>query len=271
MRAAGTTTRAVILARGLGSRMRKADQGAALDAAQSAAADTGVKGMIPIGRPFLDYLVSAFADAGFTDVCLVIGPEHHAVRDHYAAQVVTRVQIHFAVQVEPRGTADAVVAAESFAGSEPFVVVNSDNYYPPAALAALHVRRTPATVGFSHDALVRLGNVPQDRIGRFGAMQTDADGCLQRILVTPTPAMIAAGDLYASLNCWLFTPAIFAACRAVPPSARGELELPQAVQRAIDAGMRIEVIRTRAPALDMSSRGDVASVAERLQDVRVVL
>ena len=44
-----TTTKAVILARGLGTRMRKSDDSASLDASQAAAADTGVKGMIPIG------------------------------------------------------------------------------------------------------------------------------------------------------------------------------------------------------------------------------
>ena len=63
-----TTTRAVILARGLGTRMRKTDDAASLSPAQAAAADTGVKGMIPIGRPFMDFLISALADAGLTDV-----------------------------------------------------------------------------------------------------------------------------------------------------------------------------------------------------------
>ena len=111
-----TTTRAVILARGLGTRMRKADDHATLDAAQAAAADSGVKGMIPIGRPFMDFLISALADAGFTHVCLVIGPEHRAAREYYEHDVApTRVRIAFAVQEKPLGTADAVLAAETFA------------------------------------------------------------------------------------------------------------------------------------------------------------
>ncbi|MDB4884641.1 MAG: glucose-phosphate thymidylyltransferase [Gemmatimonadetes bacterium] len=267
----GTTTRAVILARGLGTRMRKADDGAELDAAQSAAADTGVKGMIPIGRPFLDYLVSALADAGYSDVCLVIGPEHDIVREHFAAAAPSRVRVHFAVQPSPRGTADAVLAAESFAGEEPFVVINSDNYYGIAPLRALHERRTPATIAFDRDALVRLGNVPPERVERFGALEIDDTGALRRIHARPTDAMRAAGPLYASLNCWLFDAAIFDACRTVPLSARGESELPQAVQRAIDGGMRVEAVRLAEPVLDMSSRADIASVAERLRDVRVVL
>ena len=42
----------VILARGLGTRMRKSDPAVALDPTLAAAADSGVKAMIPIGRPF---------------------------------------------------------------------------------------------------------------------------------------------------------------------------------------------------------------------------
>jgi glucose-1-phosphate thymidylyltransferase len=181
------------------------------------------------------------------------------------------VRIHFAVQQHPLGTADAVLAAEGFAGGEPFVVINSDNYYPAEALARLHTGRSPAIVAFERESLARLGNCAPDKLERFGALDIDAHGDLHRILARPTDAMRAAGPIYASLNCWRFDAAMFDACRAVPPTARGELELPQAVQRALDGGMRMEAIRVQAAVLDMSSRGDVASVAERLRDVRVVL
>ena len=77
--------KAVVLARGLGKRMRRED-GTTLDRAQSSVAETGVKAMIPIGRPFLDYVLSALADAGYEEACLVIGPEHGAVRDYYTVE-----------------------------------------------------------------------------------------------------------------------------------------------------------------------------------------
>jgi glucose-1-phosphate thymidylyltransferase len=253
--------------------MRKADASASLDAAQAAAADSGVKGMIPIGRPFMDYLISALADAGFTDVCLVIGPDHQSVREHYERDgSVTRVRIAFAVQARPLGTADAVLAAEEFTRGEPFVVINSDNYYPVEALAELHRRETPALIAFDRSALVSLGNVPAERVTRFGALEIDTEGFLQRIVATPVPVADGAEPLFASLNCWLFTREIFRACRAVEKSARGELELPQAVQLAIAEGwMRFEAVRVRAGVLDMSSRGDIASVAARLSATQVSL
>ena len=254
--------------------MRKADNAAVLRPDQAAAADTGLKAMIPVGRPFLDYVLSALADAGFTDVCLVIGPEHARVRDHYELEArPTRLRINFAIQEKPLGTANAVLAAEEFAGADTFVVINSDNYYPADALTSLHNLHEPAIVGFERDALVKLGNVPAERTKRFGALDIDDDGYLRRILPAPTDESSAEGTrVYSSMNCFEFTPEIFGACREVPLSARGEYELPQAIHFAIDhRAMRFKVVQVEAAVLDLSSRADIAKVAEKLRDAAVKL
>ena len=106
-------TKAVVLARGLGTRMRAASPSSAgAPAVTDAAVEAGAKGMIDVGRPFLDYVVSALADAGITRICLVIGPEHTMFREHFdslaASGELARVTVSYAVQAEPLGTADAV-------------------------------------------------------------------------------------------------------------------------------------------------------------------
>jgi glucose-1-phosphate thymidylyltransferase len=74
------------------------------------------------------------------------------------------------------------------------------------------------------------------------------------------------------MNCWMFTPAIFEACRRVRPSARNELELPEAVRIAItELGERVAVVRVKGGVLDLSSRGDIAEVKARLAGVTVRL
>ena len=122
-------------------------------------------------------------------------------------------------------------------------------------------------MGFDRDALVRDGNIPAERIARFALLDVDGSGALRRIVEKPTDAdAVRLGDSApVSMNSWLFTAEIFAACRAVPLSARGELELPQAVQWAIERqGARFTVVPSSAPVLDLSGRDDIASVAERL-------
>lgn len=259
------TWKAVILARGLGTRMRRIDSAADLTRDQASMADSGVKGMIPVGRPFMDYLLSALADAGFTEACLVIGPEHASVRAHYEGLSTHRIQIGYAIQPEPRGTADAVAAAEPFVGGDGFLVINSDNYYPPAALHAARLLDGAGLVAFSAHAIVQDGGVPPERVATFPGIEISRDGVLARLAPSHQNG-------YVSMNCWRFSPVIFQACRSITPSARGELELPDAVAYSIDRlGERYQVLRSEAAVLDLSSRADIARVTRQLVGVAVRL
>ena len=267
------TTQAVILARGLGTRMRRdaSGEGMQLSAEQSAAAATGAKGMMPLfSRPFLDYVISALADAGITDVVLVIGPEHQAVREYYAKSERRRVAVHFAVQAEPRGTADAVLSARGAVRDAPFLVLNSDNYYPVAAYAALVELNASGLVAFESDSLVREGGIEPERVLKYALIDTDDEGFLREVLEKPDPdhPLAQRAERWVSMNVWSFTPVIFEACARVRPSARGELEIQDAVNIAMrELGERFRVIPMRAGVLDLSSRADVALVASRLSNV----
>lgn len=265
--------KAVILARGLGTRMRKAAS-AALSDAQAAVAQTGVKAMIPIKRPFLDYVLSALADAGWRHVCLVIGPEHQALRDYYAAIPRRRVHVDFAIQEKPLGTANAVAAAEAFAAGEHFLCINSDNYYPADALEALQGIEGMGLAGFDPEAMIAGGNIPPDRIGKFAVVRIGPGDRMDRIIEKPQAAVLASlpRPLYVSMNCWRLGPRIFDACRAIGPSPRGEFELPDAVQHCVAVlGETFHVVRCHSPVLDLSSREDVAAVTEKLLAVEVDL
>jgi len=265
--------KAVILAGGLGTRMQKVDSQAALDGEQAAVADTGMKGLIPIGRPFLDFVLTALADAGYKRVGLVIGPGHDAIRTYYGEKVKPkRLAIEFAVQPKPLGTANAVLAAESFAAGDPFLVINSDNHYPADALKALRELDGCGLIAFERDALLS-GNIPAERIARFAILQVE-DGYLSRIIEKPSPEVLAAQarPIYVSMNCWRFDSGIFQACRAIAPSPRGEYEIPDAVESAVrEQGQRFEAIPFGAPVLDLTNRADVPMVAEMMAEMEVDL
>ena len=267
-------TKAVILARGLGTRMRREDASAQLDDAQARVADAGLKAMIPIGRPFLDHSMHALADAGIRDICLVIGPEHEAIRTYYAALSLQRIRVHFAVQPTPNGTAGAVAAAESFAGGDTVLVLNGDNRYPVCASRALAQLGGSGVVGFSVAGLVANSNIPEGRVRQFALLQQDADGWCTGIVEKPDPATYASlvAHSLVSMNLWAFTPTIFDACRRVQPSVRGELELQDAVRIAMtELGERFRVIPSDEGVLDLSTRGDIDSVTRALRDQPVNL
>jgi dTDP-glucose pyrophosphorylase len=268
-------TKAVILAAGRGTRMQAANNDVALTAMQIAAADAGIKAMIPVGRPFLDYSLSALGDAGFTEICIVVAAGDHTIRDRYGgATIPTRFRVSFATQLAPDGSADALLSAEEFTAGEPFVVLNSDNYYPPAVLESLRTATEPAGIAFSREGLLQHGDIPAERIAAYAILDVGADGYLRRIIEKPDPSAIATLGSAAevSMNCWRLTSQFFRACRDVPPSTRNELELPVAIQYAIDVlGMRIRVIHANAPVLDLSHRVDIPGVTARLKGVAVRL
>ena len=261
---------AVIMAAGLGSRMRRADDTATLEASQLAAAESGLKGMIPIKRPFLDYVISALADAGITDVLLVIGPGHDAVRRYFTEQALPRrVRVRFALQPAPIGTANAVTVAADVIGREPFLVLNADNYYPVSAFLALASADSAGVVAFDRDALVHEGNIDAERVRAFAVLDVGDDDMLRGIMEKPDASFDLTGESarWVGMNLWAVTPAVVDACRRVPLSSRGEFELPEAIGLALREGVPVRAVRLSAAVLDLSRRSDIAGVVERLSSV----
>jgi len=271
-----STPRALILARGLGTRMRAADPEAQLTAGQARAADAGLKPMIPVnGRPFLDYLLSALADAGITEAALVVAPDHQVLFDYYMNEAPpSRLRVTFIVQPEPRGTADAVIAAEQWTSGEPFLAMNADNLYPSVMLADLAALDEPGLPAFEREDLVRSSNIPAARVQSFALIELDDLGYLTDIVEKPSPepdpaasAVSRKHPILISMNAWRFDSRIFGPCRDVPRSARGEFELPEAVGVAVRRGVKFKAIPARGPVLDLSRRSDAADVAVRLASV----
>ncbi len=265
----------VVMARGLGTRMRKHDDSARLKPEQAAIAETGMKALIPIDRPFLDYVLHVVAQAGYKRICLIIGPEHDEIRDYYTNKIkCNKLQIEFAIQEKPLGTADAVLPAEKFTDGDDFLVINSDTYYPLEAFTALRKLNGPGLALFERNNMIATSNIPAERITKFAVVETDEQGNMIRIIEKPDEATIAAlpEPIGISMNCWRFNSTIFEACRSISPSPRGELELPDAVMYTINKlNQKYAAPVVKGTILDMSGRADIASVTEKLAGSRVEL
>jgi dTDP-glucose pyrophosphorylase len=269
---------ALVLARGLGRRMREGAD-SALTPGQKAAAAAGLKGMMPIGagggvaRPFLDYVLSELADAGFAEVALIVAPEGDGpdlLRQYYCGDgKPTRLSLSFVVQQEALGTADAVRSAESWVRQRPFVVLNADNLYGAQMLRALRGIDGPALPVYERDQLIQSSAIPAERVAAFALLTVRNDGTLADIVEKPgTAAIEAAGSgALISMNCWRGDARLMEACRDVERSPRGELELPMAVRLAIRRGVVFRALPAKGPVLDLSRREDVNGVVARLAGI----
>ncbi len=140
------------------------------------------------GRPFLDYVLSAAADAGLERIALVVAPDHDDLRALLRGRrAAGRVTVDFVVQPEPRGTADAVLAAERWSAGRP--LPRDERRQPLSGERALGAARASPSRdcrGSIAEDLVRTGNIPADRVRAFALIEQDDQGCLTRIVEKPS-------------------------------------------------------------------------------------
>jgi glucose-1-phosphate thymidylyltransferase len=138
------------------------------------------------------------------------------------------VKITYIVQDEPAGLAHAVLTAEPFLGTDPFVMYLGDNLLSGgiADLVAAFRANTP-------DALILLTPVPDPE--HFGVAELDGD----RVVALAEKPAQPRTDL-ALVGVYMFTALIHDAARAIDPSPRGELEITDAIQYLVDSGRRVE-------------------------------
>ncbi len=191
---------------------------------------TSAKQLVPVAnKPVLFYGLEAMRAAGIEEVGVVVGE----TRDEIAAAVGDGsrfgLKVTYLPQEAPLGLAHAVLIAEEFLGDDPFVMYLGDNLLKEGI--------APFVRAFDEhrpDALILLQKVADPHA--YGIAELDGDGHVARLVEKPTEPR---SDL-ALVGVYLFTPAVFESVKAIKPSARGELEITDAIQNMIDRGLRVE-------------------------------
>ena len=192
---------------------------------------TSAKQLVPVAnKPVLFYGIEAMAAAGIRQVGIIIAPESgDEIRGATGDGSRFGVEITYIVQDEPLGLAHAALTAEPYLGSDPFVMYLGDNLLQGGISDLVEAFRSNAP-----DALILLTPVADPE--NYGVAELDAAGTVQRLVEKPSEP---ATDL-ALVGVYMFTPLIHEAARAIEPSARGELEITDAIQWLVDGGRRVE-------------------------------
>jgi glucose-1-phosphate thymidylyltransferase len=197
---------------------------------------TSAKQLVPVAnKPVLFYGIEAMAQAGIEEVGIVIAPETGAeIRAAAGDGSHFGVRITYVVQDEPLGLAHAVLTAEPFLRESPFVMYLGDNLLQGGIsdLVAAFRRHGP-------DALILLTPVPDPENYGVAELGPASDGELSSVVRLVEKPVEPATDL-ALVGVYMFTAQIHEAARAIRPSARGELEITDAIQHLLDAGLRVE-------------------------------
>jgi glucose-1-phosphate thymidylyltransferase len=197
---------------------------------------TSAKQLVPVAnKPVLFYGIEALVDAGIKEIGIIIAPETgDEIREAAGDGSQFGAEITYIVQDKPAGLAHAVLTAEEFIGTSPFVMYLGDNLLRDG-LRSLVTTFTEA----EPDTLILLTQVDDPQ--SYGVAELDGDGHVVRLIEKPKdpPSNLALVGVY------LFSSLIFDAARSLEPSWRGELEITEAIDKLIDDGrtVRSEVVR----------------------------
>ena len=227
--------KALVLAGGRGTRLRPITH-------------TGAKQLVPVAnKPVLFYGLEAIRGAGITDVGIVVSdplellkPDHRTgemntvlvnsqaeIRSAVGDGAAFGLRVTYIQQEAPLGLAHAVKISESYMAGEPFVMYLGDNLIRDGITP--FVREFEAGKPNAQILLAKVAT-PQD----YGVAELSGD----RVVRLEEKPKQPKSDL-ALVGVYLFDRSVFDAVRAIQPSARGELEITDAIQQLIDSGRRV--------------------------------
>lgn len=230
--------KAVITAAGYGTRMLPATK-------------SMPKEMLPIlDKPAIQYIVEECAEAGITDILIILSRGKHVVEDHFdrspdlerqlensgktelyneLIKIASMANIVYVRQAEQLGLGHAVLCAKSFAGGEPFAVLYGDDVIIGEDPAIAQLCRAYDKYG---KGTVGIKEVPTEDVMRYSSMKLDAleDGCFRISDMIEKPRREQIFSNYSILGRCILPPEIFDILENTPTGNGGELQLTDAMK-----------------------------------------
>jgi NDP-sugar pyrophosphorylase family protein len=212
-------TKAVILAAGVGTRMRPLTL-------------RRPKPLVPVaGRPLIEHIIGGLAAGGFTEIGLVVGYMQDLIRERLGDGRRLGARIEYIVQEEPAGTGAATLLAEEFVDGQRFFLGWGDIMVPPKSyreIAEICERENP-------DGLLTVNYVEDPWEG--AAVYVSDEGQVERIVEKPPKGT-------ATTNCnnsglFVLGPELIEMLKTTAPSERGEVEVPSAIDAMLVSGKRM--------------------------------
>src|SRR5579872_4456631 len=189
---------------------------------------TGAKQLVPLAnKPVLFYVVEDLVAAGITDIGMVVGDTAAQIEAALGNGERFGCRITYIPQDRPGGLAHAVKTARPYLGSDPFVMYLGDNFIQGGISRFVEGFATSSAA-----AHVLLYAVPNPEA--FGVAEL-RDGRVVSLEEKPK----APRSNLALVGIYFFTPLIHEATESITPSARGELEITDAIRAVLESGHEV--------------------------------
>ncbi|HZP56140.1 MAG TPA: glucose-1-phosphate thymidylyltransferase [Dehalococcoidia bacterium] len=208
---------------------------------------TGAKQLVPIAnKPILFYAIEDLVASGIKDIWIIISPETgEQVRRETGDGARFGARIRYLVQPEPGGIAQAIALGQEAMGDSRFVTYLGDNFLTHGIAPFVQ-----AFAASDAEASILLKHVDDPR--ELGVAEFEGER-LVRVVEKP---QVPPSDL-AVIGIYMFTPRVFGAIARVQPSARGELEITDTIQRLLDDGCTVRADIVEGEWIDTGKHDDL--------------
>ena len=211
------------------------------------------KQLVPVAnKPILFYGLEDIAEAGIKEVGIIISPETgDEVRAAVGDGSDLGIEPTFIVQDQPLGLAHALQTALPFVGDDEVLMYLGDNLVKGGV--------ADVVADFEKDRPnCQILLQPVDNPQAFGVAELDAADRVVRLVEKPLnpPSNLALVGVY------LFDRTIAEAVNSIAPSARGELEITDAIQYLLDSGRTVRPSRVRGWWKDTGRKEDLLHANE---------
>jgi len=223
------------------------------------------KQLVPVAnKPVVEYGLEDLVEAGITDIGVIMSRETGPSVESAIRGAADRIGFAptFILQEAPLGLAHALKTALPFIDGDDVVMHLGDNLVKGGIAGTVADFREHRP-----NCQILLARVPNPEA--FGVAELDDDGSLLRLVEKPAHP---ASDL-ALVGIYLFDATIAGAVEAIRPSARGELEITDAIQHLLDTGRSVRWSIVDGWWKDMGTKHDllaaqhlvIAELADRVE------
>lgn len=230
------------------------------------------KEMLPVGKkPIVQYVIEELHESGIERLLFVTGRGKHSIEDHFDEDhhlirtlretgkedllqelAYERIGVHFLYtrQKQQKGLGDAILCAEHFAGTEPFVCALGDSIIGRHKSSAAVGKLVKAFEARNADVAIVVEEVPREQVSMYGVVKpahwNGESEVFDIIDLVEKPAVADAPSNLAIAARYVFSPNIFDAIKRTPYDHRGELQITDAIRLVLKEGGRVVGLRLGA-------------------------